>query len=72
MCTLSNSPLQHLPRWGFDVELLHIAERLHIPLAEVAVNWTEVPPMFLPDGQLVIEEDVKNGPARRFYRTRAK
>ncbi|XP_061752801.1 dolichyl-phosphate beta-glucosyltransferase [Nerophis ophidion] len=32
----------HVERWAFDVELLYIAQRFHIPLAEVAVNWTEV------------------------------
>mmetsp|Transcript_9282 Transcript_9282/g.13929 ORF Transcript_9282/g.13929 Transcript_9282/m.13929 type:complete len:312 (+) Transcript_9282:92-1027(+) len=32
-----------LRRWCFDVEILHIAEALSIPLKEVAVNWQEVP-----------------------------
>ncbi|XP_077984130.1 dolichyl-phosphate beta-glucosyltransferase-like [Glandiceps talaboti] len=32
----------HINRWAFDVELLYIAQRLHIPIAEVAVNWTEI------------------------------
>lgn len=32
----------HVERWAFDVELLLIAEKLSIPVAEVAVNWTEV------------------------------
>eukprot|EP01132_Coremiostelium_polycephalum_P002947 gene2947-3678_t len=33
----------HVERWAFDVELLYIAQRLgDIPIAEVAVNWTEV------------------------------
>ena len=32
----------HVERWAFDVELLYIAEQLHIPVAEVAVNWVEV------------------------------
>jgi len=32
----------HVERWAFDVELLYIAQRLKIPLAEVAVNWTEI------------------------------
>lgn len=27
---------------AFDVELLYIAQRLKIPIAEVAVNWTEI------------------------------
>ncbi|KAF6083672.1 ALG5 dolichyl-phosphate beta-glucosyltransferase [Phyllostomus discolor] len=32
----------HVERWAFDVELLYIAQRLRIPIAEVAVAWTEV------------------------------
>ncbi|KAM6096331.1 dolichyl-phosphate beta-glucosyltransferase isoform 2-T2 [Chlamydotis macqueenii] len=32
----------HIERWAFDVELLYIAQRLRIPVAEVAVNWTEI------------------------------
>ncbi|KAM6383664.1 dolichyl-phosphate beta-glucosyltransferase isoform 3-T5 [Alca torda] len=32
----------HIERWAFDVELLYIAQRLGIPIAEVAVNWTEI------------------------------
>uniref|UniRef100_A0A0A1XHC4 Dolichyl-phosphate beta-glucosyltransferase n=1 Tax=Zeugodacus cucurbitae TaxID=28588 RepID=A0A0A1XHC4_ZEUCU len=32
----------HVERWAFDVELLYIAERLKMPIAEVAVNWTEI------------------------------
>ncbi|XP_035756156.1 dolichyl-phosphate beta-glucosyltransferase isoform X3 [Egretta garzetta] len=32
----------HIERWAFDVELLYIAQRLRIPIAEVAVNWTEI------------------------------
>lgn len=27
---------------AFDVELLYIAQRLKIALAEVAINWTEI------------------------------
>jgi len=33
----------HVERWAFDVELLFIAQRLHVPMSEVEVNWTEVP-----------------------------
>jgi dolichyl-phosphate beta-glucosyltransferase len=33
---------QRIQRWCFDVELLFIAERLRIPVAEVAINWVEV------------------------------
>lgn len=29
-------------RRAFDVELLHIAQCFNIPIAEVAVNWTEI------------------------------
>ena len=32
----------HIERWAFDVELLKIAEMLKIPMAEVAVQWTEI------------------------------
>ncbi len=32
----------HVERWAFDVELLYIAHRFHIPVAEVAVNWQEI------------------------------
>ncbi|XP_004530322.1 dolichyl-phosphate beta-glucosyltransferase [Ceratitis capitata] len=32
----------HVERWAFDVELLYIAERLKMPIAEVAVNWKEI------------------------------
>ncbi|KAI4462775.1 glycosyl transferase [Holotrichia oblita] len=32
----------HVERWAFDVEMLYIAQTLKIPIAEVAVNWTEI------------------------------
>ena len=32
----------HIERWAFDVELLYLAERLDIPVAEVAVAWQEI------------------------------
>lgn len=32
----------HVERWAFDAELLYIAQRLKIPISEVAVNWTEI------------------------------
>lgn len=32
----------HVERWAFDVELLYIADRLRIPVGEVAVNWVEI------------------------------
>uniref|UniRef100_A0A8C9ABZ3 Dolichyl-phosphate beta-glucosyltransferase n=1 Tax=Prolemur simus TaxID=1328070 RepID=A0A8C9ABZ3_PROSS len=32
----------HIERWAFDVELLYIAQFLKIPIAEIAVNWTEI------------------------------
>ena len=31
-----------MERWAFDVELLYIAQRLSIPIAEVSVNWQEI------------------------------
>jgi len=36
-------PFQHLPTWIFDVELLLLARQLGIPVAEVPVDWHEVP-----------------------------
>jgi len=33
----------HLSRWAFDVELLWLAQRLSIPIAENSVNWQEIP-----------------------------
>ena len=35
-------PCLHVERWAFDVEVLYIAQRLKIPIEEVAVNWKEV------------------------------
>ncbi|CAK1578704.1 unnamed protein product [Parnassius mnemosyne] len=32
----------HVNRWAFDVELLYIAQKLNIPIAEVPVRWTEI------------------------------
>ncbi|CAM9169561.1 unnamed protein product [Hapterophycus canaliculatus] len=33
----------HLQRWAFDIELIYICQLMAIPMAEVAVNWREVP-----------------------------
>ncbi|EGC34299.1 hypothetical protein DICPUDRAFT_35249 [Dictyostelium purpureum] len=35
-------PTLHIERWAFDVEILYLAQKLNIPIAEVAVNWTEI------------------------------
>ncbi|KAL6301734.1 Alg5-prov protein [Sparassis latifolia] len=35
-------PVQHLPTWIFDVELLLLAKQAHMPVAEVPVAWHEV------------------------------
>jgi len=35
-------PSMHVEGWIFDIELLLIAEMLHIPSTEVGVNWTEI------------------------------
>jgi dolichyl-phosphate beta-glucosyltransferase len=35
-------PNMHIEGWIFDIEMLVIAERLKIPVAEVPVNWHEV------------------------------
>lgn len=32
----------HVNRWAFDVELLYIAQRLNIPIAEIPIRWTEI------------------------------
>ncbi|XP_055837621.1 dolichyl-phosphate beta-glucosyltransferase [Episyrphus balteatus] len=32
----------HVERWAFDVELLYLAEKLNIPIREIAVTWTEI------------------------------
>jgi len=32
----------HIERWAFDVELIRIAEMTKMPVAEVAVEWTEI------------------------------
>lgn len=34
--------IMHVERWAFDVELLYLAQTFGIPIAEVAVNWTEI------------------------------
>ena len=34
---------QRIKRWCFDVELIYLAKELHIPIAEVPVQWREVP-----------------------------
>lgn len=41
---------------AFDVEMLYIAEKLNMSLAEVAVNWTEV------EGNIVYFNEVKCNP----------
>ncbi|CAB1117789.1 GT2 [Ectocarpus sp. CCAP 1310/34] len=33
----------HLQRWAFDIELIYICQLMGVPMAEVAVNWREVP-----------------------------
>jgi len=33
---------QHIERWAFDLELLYLAEHFKIPVAECAVNWTDI------------------------------
>eukprot|EP00164_Ancoracysta_twista_P002654 GFYU01003530.1.p1 GENE.GFYU01003530.1~~GFYU01003530.1.p1 ORF type:complete len:320 (-),score=86.78 GFYU01003530.1:170-1129(-) len=38
----------HLSGWCFDVEVLYIAQKLGVPISEVAVNWTEIPGSKLP------------------------
>lgn len=35
-------PALHIERWAFDLELLYLCRKLRIPIAEEAVNWTEI------------------------------
>lgn len=35
-------PPLHIERWAFDVELLYLAEKLGIPMHEIAVEWREI------------------------------
>ena len=35
-------PSQHIERWAFDVELLYLANKQDIPIAEVGVDWQEI------------------------------
>jgi dolichyl-phosphate beta-glucosyltransferase len=35
-------PSQHIERWAFDVELLYLANKQDIPIAEVGVAWQEI------------------------------
>ena len=32
-------PLQSIDGWGFDVEVLYIAQRHDLPIIEIPVNW---------------------------------
>ncbi|KAJ8275575.1 hypothetical protein COCON_G00073270 [Conger conger] len=41
-CPRRGVPAGVSPPWAFDVELLYIAQCFKIPIAEVAVNWTEI------------------------------
>lgn len=34
--------LMHVERWAFDVEVLFVAQHLRMPIAELAVRWTEI------------------------------
>lgn len=47
-------------RWAFDVELIFMAGRLGIPMAEVAIHWTEVPgsKLSLIDGAVTMFRDI--------------
>jgi len=50
----------HLSRWAFDVELLWLAQQLSIPVAEITVNWQEIP------GSHLEEEDTRLVSIRMF------
>lgn len=30
-------------RWCFDVEIVYLSKRFHIPIVEISVNWSEIP-----------------------------
>ncbi|XP_037069888.1 dolichyl-phosphate beta-glucosyltransferase-like [Pollicipes pollicipes] len=32
----------HVERWAFDAEMLYVAQKLDMPIKEVAVHWTEI------------------------------
>ncbi|XP_023518326.1 dolichyl-phosphate beta-glucosyltransferase [Cucurbita pepo subsp. pepo] len=32
-----------LKRWCFDVEIVYLCKRFHIPMVEISVNWSEIP-----------------------------
>lgn len=34
--------MMHVERWAFDVELLFVAQYFRMPIAEIAVKWTEI------------------------------
>lgn len=40
---------QRVKRWCFDVELIYLAQQLRIPIAEVPVEWREVPGKLVPN-----------------------
>jgi len=42
----NNAGRLHLTRWAFDVEAVQLAQKLGVPLAEVAVRWREVRLLF--------------------------
>lgn len=37
-----------LQRWCFDVELIYLARRFKVPIAEESVTWSEVPGTKIP------------------------
>jgi hypothetical protein len=41
---------------AFDAELLYIAQRLNIPISEVAVNWTEIEGNYIKQLQMEQED----------------
>jgi dolichyl-phosphate beta-glucosyltransferase len=51
---------QNLRRWSFDVELIFIAQRVSVPVAEVAVQWQEIPgsKLALADASLTMARDL--------------
>jgi hypothetical protein len=50
---------------AFDAELLYIAQRLKIPISEVAVNWTEIEGNYIK--QLRMEQEDSTLKACQWY-----
>lgn len=54
-------PSLHIDRWAFDVELLWLAQKNSIPIAELPVEWTEIA------GSHLEEEDTRLVSIKMFF-----